>query len=144
MDSVNPKMEPMSKNTVYTIVDLGTPGWLLMKTILLTLMMLLMTPFGAGAKVHYFSLKTIFPSGKCSPVIPNFELMQAGFTGGEITQYKIHDSEDEVVEVITSFVNKDRDQWALVGSKTETKVIFCLYASGIGRGSVNSLTIKPE
>ena len=136
MDSVNPKMEPMSKNTVYTIVDSGTPGRLLMMTILL------MTLFGVGAEVHYFSLKTIFPSGKCSPVIPNFELMQAGFTGGEITQYKIHDSEDEVVEVITSFVNKERDQWALVGSKTETKVIFCLYASGIGRGSVDSRTIN--
>ena len=56
----------------------------------------------------------------------------------------MHDSEGEVVEVITSFVNKDRDQWALVGSKTETKVIFCLYASGIGKGSVKSLTIKSE
>ena len=114
-----------------------------MRAILLAVM-LQAAPIGAGAEVHYFSLKEIFRSGKCSPVIPNFELMQAGFTGGEITQYRIHDSEGEVVEVITSFVNKDRDQWALVGSKTETKVIFCLYASGIGKGSVKSLTIKSE
>ena len=114
-----------------------------MRAILLAVM-LQAAPIGAGAEVHYFSLKEIFPSGKCSPVIPNFELMRAGFTDGEITQYRIHDSEGEVVEVITSFVNKDRDQWALVGSKTETKVIFCLYASGIGKGSVKSLTIKSE
>lgn len=114
-----------------------------MRAILLAVM-LQAVPIGAGAEVHYFSLKEIFPSGKCSPVIPNFELMRAGFTDGEITQYRIHDSEGEVVEVITSFVNKDRDQWALVGSKTETKVIFCLYASGIGKGSVKSLTIKSE
>ena len=114
-----------------------------MRAILLAVM-LQAAPIGAGAEVHYFSLKEIFPSGKCSPVIPNFELMRAGFTDGEITQYRIHDSEGEVVEVITSFVSEDRDQWALVGSKTETKVIFCLYASGIGKGSVKSLTIKSE
>lgn len=114
-----------------------------MRAILLAVM-LQAVPIGAGAEVHYFSLKEIFPSGKCSPVIPNFELMRAGFTDGEITQYRIHDSEGEVVEVITSFVSEDRDQWALVGSKTETKVIFCLYASGIGKGSVKSLTIKSE
>ena len=114
-----------------------------MRAILLAVM-LQAAPIGAGAEIHYFSLKEIFPSGKCSPVIPNFELMRAGFTDGEITQYRIHDSEGEVVEVITSFVSEDRDQWALVGSKTETKVIFCLYASGIGKGSVKSLTIKSE
>ncbi len=109
-----------------------------MKGILLALMFL--AAFQAGAGDHYISLKEIFPSGKCSPVIPNFELMQAGFSEGEITQFKIYDSQGEVVEVITSFINKDRDQWALVGLKTVTKVIFCLYASGIGRDSVNSLT----
>ena len=114
-----------------------------MRAILLAVM-LQAAPIGAGAEIHYFSLKEIFPSGKCSPVIPNFELMRAGFTDGEITKYRIHDSEGEVVEVITSFVSEDRDQWALVGSKTETKVIFCLYASGIGKGSVKSLTIKSE
>ncbi len=115
-----------------------------MRVILLAVIMLLAVSFGAGADVHYFSLKQVFPSGKCSPVIPNFELMQAGFSDGEITQFKIYDSQGELVEVITSFINKDRDQWALVGSKTVTKVIFCLYASGIGRDSVNSLTSKSE
>jgi len=110
-----------------------------MRVNLITLMLLLAAPSAAVADDHYISLKEIFPSGKCSPVIPNYELMQAGFTDGEITQYKIYDSEGEVVEVITSFINKDHDQWALVGSKIETRVIFCLYASGIGQGSVNNL-----
>ena len=103
----------------------------------------LCTPVGARADTHYFSLKKIFSGGKCAPVIPNFELMIAGFAGGEITNYKIHDDQGKMVEVITSFANKDRDQWALTGLKTESKVIFCLYASGIGRGSVDSRTIKP-
>ena len=100
--------------------------------------------FGAKADTHYSSLKKIFPDGKCSPVIPNFELMVAGFAGGEFTNYKIHDDQGEVVEVISAFVNKDRDQWAIVGLKTDSKVIFCLYASGIGKGSAVSQTIKPE
>ncbi len=108
------------------------------------LILLLAVPLGVVAEVHYFSLEKIFPSGKCSPVIPNFEVMKAAFIGGEITQFKIHDSQGRMVEVITSFVNKNRDQWALVGSKTETQVIFCLYASGIGPGSVNRLTINGE
>ncbi len=99
---------------------------------------------GAKAENDYFSLKTIFPDGKCSPVIPNYELMISGFTGGEFTKLKIHDDQGEVVEVISTFVNKNRDQWAIVGSKTDTKVIFCLYASGSGRGSVDSRTIKPQ
>ncbi len=115
-----------------------------MKAALLALAVLAAMPCGAAADVHYFSLKKVFPSGKCSPVIPNFELLQAGFKGGEITQYKIYDSEGKVVEVLTSFVNKDRDQWALVGSKIETTVIFCLYASGIGQDSVKSLTVKTD
>lgn len=115
-----------------------------MRAILLALTMSLAVPFEAGSEVHYFSMKKVFPGGKCSPVIPNFEVMRSGFADGEITQYKINDSEGEVVEVITSFINKDRDQWALVGSKTETKVIFCLYASGIGPGSVNSLAVKSD
>lgn len=113
-----------------------------MRATLLALMLL--AAFQAEAGNHYFSLKEIFPSGKCSPVFPNFELMQAGFSDGEITQFKIYDSQGEVVEVITSFINKDRDQWALVGLKTVTKVIFCLYASGIGRDSVNNLINKSE
>lgn len=84
----------------------------------------------------------IFLSGKSSGVIPNFELMTALFVGGEITEYKIRDNQGRVVEGITSFVNKDRDQWAIVGKKTDTKVIFCLYASGIGQGTVDRKTIK--
>lgn len=115
-----------------------------MKAILMALAILLIMPFEAESDVHYFSLKPIFSNGKCSPVIPNFELLRVGFADGEITQYKIHDSEGEVVEIITSFISKGRDQWVLVGSKTETRIIFCLYASGIGRGSVNSLTIESD
>jgi len=102
-----------------------------MRVILLAVITLLAMPFGAGADLHYFSMKQVFPSGKCSPVIPNFEVLRAGFVDGEITQY-------------TSFINKERDQWALVGSKTETTIIFCLYASGIGPGSVNSLAVKSD
>lgn len=117
---------------------------LVVRATLLALVLLMAMPFGAEAEDHYFSLKKVFPNGKCSPVIPNFELMQTGFADGEITQYKIHDSEGKVVEIITSFISKGRDQWALVGSKTETKVIFCLYASGIGRDSVNRLAITTE
>jgi hypothetical protein len=116
-----------------------------MRVILLTVMIVLLAgPVEVGAEGHYFSLKKIFPNGKCSPVIPNFESMKTGFTGGQITQYKINDSEGRIVEVITSFISKERDQWALVGLKTDTKVIFCLYASGIGRGSVDSQTIVSE
>ena len=116
-----------------------------MRIILRAVMIVLLAgPGEVGAGGHYFSLKKIFPSGKCSPVIPNFESMKTGFTGGHFTQYKIHDSEGHIVEVITSFVSKDSDQWALVGLKTETKVIFCLYASGIGPGSVDSQAIVSE
>lgn len=100
--------------------------------------------FGARADNDYFSLKKIFPDRKCSPVIPNYERMIAGFEGGEFTKYKIHDDRGKVVEVISTFVNKDRDQWAIVGSKTDSKVIFCLYASGIGKDSVVSRTITSE
>ena len=110
----------------------------------LALVIGLSTSFGAKADNHYFSLKKIFPNGKCSPVILNYELMNIGFAGGEITKYKIHDDQGNVVEVISTFVNKDRDQWAIVGSKTVSKVIFCLYASSIGKGSVDSRTIKSE
>ncbi len=110
----------------------------------LALVIGLSTSFGAKADIHYFSLQKIFPNRKCSPVIPNYELMIAGFAGGEFTNYKIHDDQGQVVEVISTFVNKDRDQWALVGSKTDSKVIFCLYASGIGKGSVDSRTITSE
>ena len=110
----------------------------------LALVIGLSTSFGAKADNHYFSLKKIFPNGKCSSVILNYELMNIGFAGGEITKYKIHDHQGNVVEVISTFVNKDRDQWAIVGSKTVSKVIFCLYASSIGKGSVDSRTIKSE
>jgi len=144
MDSVESKKELKSNATVYTHADQRTPGGPIMRAILLALTMLLAVPFEAGADLHYFYMKKVFPGGKCSPVIPNFEVLRAGFIDGEITQYKINDSEGRVVEVITSFISEDRDQWALVGSKTETKVIFCLYASGIGPGSVNSLGIKSD
>jgi hypothetical protein len=89
-------------------------------------------------------LTTIFPSGKCSPVIPNFEMMVSRFAGGELTEHKIRNDRGEVIEVITTFINKDRDQWVTVGSQRDEKVIFCLYASGNGRGSVNRRTLKPK
>ena len=102
----------------------------------------LCTSFGATAGDHYVSLSKIFPTGKCSPVISNFELMTSYFSGGEFTEYKIQDDQGEVIEVITTFISKDRDQWATVVLRRDTKVIFCLYASGIGRGSVDRRTIK--
>ncbi len=98
--------------------------------------------FGARANEHYVPLTKIFPIGKCSPVIPNFELMVSQFAGGELTEHKIHNDQGEVIEVITTFINKDRDQWATVGLRRDEKVIFCLYASGNGRGSVNRRSIK--
>ncbi len=99
------------------------------------------TSFGAKAGDHYISLSKIFPTGKCSPVIPNFEVMISQFAGGELTEHKIHNDQGEVIEVITTFINKDRDQWATVGLRRDEKVIFCLYASGNGRGSVNRRTL---
>lgn len=110
----------------------------------LALIIGLSTSFGAKAHDHYFSLKQIFPNGKCSPVIPNYELMIAAFAGGEITKYKIHDDQGNVAEVISAFISEDRSQWAMVGSKTVSKVIFCLYASGIGEGSVDNRTLASE
>ena len=101
----------------------------------------LSTSFEAKADDHYISLSKIFPVGKCSAVIPNFEVMISQFAGGELTEHKIHNDQGEVIEVITTFINKDRDQWATVGSRRDTKVIFCLYASGNGRGSVNRRTL---
>ena len=102
----------------------------------LALVIGLSTSLGVKAGHHYVPLTTIFPNGKCSPVIPNFELMISQFAGGELTEHKIQNDRGEVIEVITTFINKDRDQWATVGSKRDKKVIFCLYASGIGMGSV--------
>ncbi len=102
------------------------------------------TSFGVKADDHYVSLSKIFPVGKCSPVILNFEVMISQFAGGELTEYKIHDGQGEVIEVITTFINKDRDQWATVGSRRDEKVIFCLYASGNGRGSVNRRSLISE
>ncbi len=110
----------------------------------LALVMGLSASFGAKAGDHYVSMTKIFPVGKCSPVIPNFELMVAQFADGELTEHKIRNDRGEVIEVITTFINKDRDQWATVGLRRDEKVIFCLYASGNGRGSVNRRTIKSE
>ena len=107
----------------------------------LALVIGLSTSFGAKAGDHYIPLTKIFPAGKCSPVIPNFEVMISQFAGGELTEHKIHNDQGEVIEVITTFINKDRDQWATVGSRRDEKVIFCLYASGNGRGSVNRRTL---
>ncbi len=108
----------------------------------LALVISLCATFGAKADDHYVSLTKIFPNGKCSAVSPNFELMMAYFEGGEFTEYKIRDDMSEVIETISTFINKDRDQWVIVGSKRDEKVIFCLYASGNGRGSVNRQTLK--
>ncbi len=113
-------------------------------TVALALIMGLSTSFGAKAGDHYIPLSKIFPAGKCSPIIPNFEVMISQFAGGELTEHKIHNDQGEVIEVITTFINKDRDQWATVGSRRDTKVIFCLYASGNGRGSINRRTLKSE
>ncbi len=110
----------------------------------LALVIGLSTSFEAKAGDHYISLSKIFPDGKCSPVILNFEMMIAQFAGGELTEYKIHNGQGEVIEVITTFINKDRDQWATVGLRRDEKVIFCLYASGNGRSSVNRRTLKSE
>ncbi len=110
----------------------------------LALVIGLSTSFGAKAGDHYIPLSKIFPVGKCSPVILNFELMVSQFAGGELTEHKIHNGQGEVIEVITTFINKDRDQWATVGSRRDEKVIFCLYASGNGPGSVNRRTLKSE
>ncbi len=107
----------------------------------LALVIGLSTSFGAKAGDHYIPLTKIFPAGKCSRVIPNFEVMISLFAGGELTEHKIHNDQGEVIEVITTFINKDRDQWATVGSRRDEKVIFCLYASGNGRGSVNRRTL---
>ncbi len=107
----------------------------------LALVIGLSTSFGAKAGDHYIPLTKIFPAGKCSPVIPNFEVMISLFAGGELTEHEIHNDQGEVIEVFTTFINKDRDQWATVGSRRDEKVIFCLYASGNGRGSVNRRTL---
>ena len=113
-------------------------------TAALTLVIGLCASFGANAGDHYVPLTKIFPTGKCSPVIPNFEVMVAHFAGGEFTEFKIHDDQSEVVEVITTFINKDRDQWVIVGSRRDEKVIFCLYASGNGHGSVDRRILESE
>ena len=117
---------------------------LIRDAVALALVIGLSTSFGAKAGDHYISLSKIFPVGKCSPVIPNFELMISQFSGGELTEHKIHNDQGEVIEVITTFINKDRDQWATVGSRRDEKVIFCLYASGNGQGSVNRRILKSE
>ncbi len=109
---------------------------------LVAVMVLLAASAGARADGHYVSLADIFTRGKCAAVSPNFELMMARFAGGEITEHKIHDNEGDVIEVITTFINKNRDQWATVGSRRDEKVIFCLYASGTGQGSIERRTIR--
>lgn len=90
----------------------------------------------AWADGHYYSLSKVFPKGKCAPVAPNFELLVAGFAGGEMTEHKISDGHGGVTETITTFISKDRDQWVIVGPKRNQKVIFCLYASGVGEDLV--------
>ncbi len=117
---------------------------LLRGAVALALVSGLSTSFGATAGDHYIPLTKIFPDGRCSPVIPNFELLISQFAGGELTEHKIHNGQGEVIEVITTFINKDRDQWATVGLRRDTKVIFCLYASGIGQGSVERQPLIPE
>ena len=122
---------------------MSSQGAIQFKTVLvrgavaLVLVIGLSTSFGAKAEDHYFSLSKIFPIGKCSPVIPNFEVMVSLFAGGEFTKFKIRDDHGRVIEVISTLVNQDRDQWVIVGLKTDSQVIFCLYASGIGKGSVH-------
>jgi hypothetical protein len=111
-------------------------------TLALFLAIGLAMPFDARADEHYVGLSKIFPSGKCSPVIPNFELMVSLFAGGELTEHKIQNGQGEVVETITTVINKERDQWITVGSRRDQKVIFCLYASGIGPGSVTRRTLQ--
>ena len=100
--------------------------------------------FGPRADNHYFPLSKIFSKGKCTGVVLNFELLKDGFKGGEFTQHKILDAQGEAIETISTFINKERDQWAIVGSKRDEKVIFCLYASGIGKESVARQTLKSE
>ncbi len=122
-------------------VPIQFKAFLIRGAVALTLIICLSASFGAKADDHYISLSKIFPVGKCSSVIPNFEVMISQFAGGEITEHKIHNDQGEVIEVITTFINKDRDQWATVGLRRDTKVIFCLYASGNGRSSVNRRTL---
>ncbi len=122
-------------------VPIQFKAFLIRGAVALTLIICLSASFGVKAGDHYISLSKIFPVGKCSSVIPNFEVMISKFAGGELTEHKIHNDQGEVIEVITTFINKDRDQWATVGLRRNTKVIFCLYASGNGRGSVNRRTI---
>ena len=100
--------------------------------------------FEANADDHYVPLSMIFPAGKCSPVIPNFEIMISQFAGGELTDHRIRDDQGEVIEVITTFINKERDQWVTVGSRRDEKVIFCLYASGNGRDSVKRRILEAD
>ena len=110
--------------------------------IALALVVGLGVPFGAGADDHYVRLSKIFPKGKCSAGSPYFELLKASFSGGEFTEHKILDDRGEVNETISTFINKDRDQWATVGLKRDTKVTFCLYATGVGHGSVDRQILK--
>ena len=130
--------------TIFSYVPAQLEAVRIRGAVALALVIALCTSFAAKADDHYFSLTKIFPVGKCSPVIPNFEVMISQFAGGEITELKIHNDQGEVIEVITTFINEDRDQWATVGSRRDEKVIFCLYASGNGPGSVNRRTLKLE
>ena len=122
----------MSSHTAIRLKAVLTGG-----AVALAFVMGLNTSFGAKAEDHYIPMTQIFPAGKCSPVIPNFEVMISLFADGELTEHRIHNDRGDVVEVITTFINKDRDQWATVGSRRDEKVIFCLYASGNGRGAIN-------
>jgi len=113
-----------------------------MKGILIAAVVAMAALGSARADSHYFSLSKIFPKGKCAGIFPNFELLKAGFPGGEITEYKIRDNTGNVMETLTTLINKQRDQWVTVVSKRDTKVIFCLFASGVGKGSVDRKALK--
>ena len=69
---------------------------LLRGAVALALVSGLSTSFGATAGDHYIPLTKIFPDGKCSSVIPNFELMISQFAGGELTEHKIHNASPSI------------------------------------------------
>ena len=113
-----------------------------MRGILIAAVVVMVALGGARADDHYFSLSKVFSKGKCAGIFPNFELLKAGFLDGEITEYKIRGAGGDVIETLTTLISKQRDQWVTVVSKRDTKVIFCLFASGVGKGSVDRKALK--
>ena len=77
---------------MFSYVPIQFKAVLITGAIVLALVLGLGASFGAKAGDHYVSLSNIFPTGKCSPVIPNFELMESRFVGGELTEHKISDA----------------------------------------------------